>query len=250
MSRFFLEISYNGTAYHGWQVQPNAHTVQAELTEKLSVLLKHEINLVGSGRTDTGVHCRQQFAHFDTNRELDDLPGFTHKLNAFLPEDIFIARIRPVTPDAHARFSALSRTYEYWLSIRKNPLLPKLAYCFSKEVDVDKMNYAAALLLSYEDFKAFSKVHADVKHHRCDVMYARWKPKGEVWVFTIRANRFLRGMVRLITGSLLEVGTGRLGIEDFEERIKQKTRGNERFSVPAHGLYLTQVTYPKDIFMD
>ena len=247
--RYFLELAYHGAGYHGWQVQPNAHSVQQELNEKLSILLREAIYVVGSGRTDTGVHCAQQFAHFDTSASQIDVKNLCRRLNAFLPNDIAIRQVIPVKPDAHARFNALSRVYEYKLTSYKSPLMPGLVYFLPKRLHLDAMNQAAALLLNYQDFQAFCKTHTETKTYLCQIEQAFWRQEGELLIFRIKANRFLRGMVRLITGALLEVGTGNLSVIDFEYLINGRKQDGDRKTVPALGLYLTEVAYPHEIFL-
>jgi tRNA pseudouridine38-40 synthase len=246
--RFFFEISYNGTAYHGWQYQANATGVQEVVENALSKLLRVKTGIVGSGRTDTGVHCIQQFFQADIEKEFDR-DHLLQRLNAFLPGDIVIRNVVPVKPDAHARYDARSRVYEYRITRVKDPFLIQRAFYFFRDVDVPTLNRAAALLRGRHDFKCFSKVKTDVNHFICEVKQARWNQKGELLVFTITANRFLRGMVRAIVGTLLEVGTGKISTKDFQEIIQSKDRKKAGMNVPAEGLYLTQVKYPRKIYL-
>ncbi|WP_017731309.1 tRNA pseudouridine(38-40) synthase TruA [Nafulsella turpanensis] len=245
--RYFLDVAYNGTHYHGWQVQQNANTVQAELEGALSKLLRTPIAVVGSGRTDTGVHAEQQLVHLDWDAELD-VEQLHFRLNKLLPSDIAVKRIFPVHPKAHARFSALFRSYEYRISRQKNPFLQKLTYVNGRPLDVEAMNKAAEFLLQWEDFECFSKVHTEVKHFRCNIQEARWIEEGDMLVFYIRANRFLRNMVRAIVGTLLEVGQHRMSREEFRQVLESRDRSRAGRSAPAQGLFLTKVTYPDKIY--
>jgi tRNA pseudouridine38-40 synthase len=245
--RYFLEVSYRGTNYHGWQIQNNALSVQQVLEEKLSVLLKSETETIASGRTDTGVHGRQQFVHFDTSGELP--PNFLYRLNCILPRDISANSLVPVLPDAHARFDAISREYEYHITTVKNPFLQGLAWEFGKPLDFDLMNKAAEKLLHYDDFECFSKVHTDVATFLCKIEKAEFTKKGTDVIFTIRANRFLRGMVRAIVGTLTDVGLGKLQPDQFESIICSKNRKNAGAQAPPEGLFLTKIAYPPSIFL-
>lgn len=240
--RYFIKFCYNGSNYHGWQSQPNATTVQETLTKAMATLLQQPIELMGAGRTDTGVHARVMFAHFDAEASFD-LHAMVHKLNSFLPKDIAVYEIIPVHDTAHARFDARLRTYQYHIHIHKDPFLTDLSwYCVNKP-DVEAMNKAAELLLSHTDFECFSKVHTEVHTFHCRISFARWEEKGNSLTFTISADRFLRNMVRAIVGTLLNVGTGKLSLADFQAVLDSKNRSEAGFSVPAHGLYLTDITY-------
>jgi tRNA pseudouridine38-40 synthase len=245
--RYFFEISYNGTHYHGWQNQKNAVGVQQVVEEALSKLLREEISIVGSGRTDTGVHCVQQFFHADIEKEFN-AKDLVHRLNAFLPKDIAIRNIFPVRHEAHARYDAYERSYQYKITRVKDPLLVGYAYYFFRELDVPTMERASALLLGEHDFECFSKVKTDVNHFICNIKEASWNQKGDVLVFTVTANRFLRGMVRAIVGTLLDVGNGKLTIRQFQEILKSKDRKKAGMNAPPEGLYLTQVKYHKSVF--
>ncbi|MGB0525431.1 MAG: tRNA pseudouridine(38-40) synthase TruA [Flammeovirgaceae bacterium] len=246
--RFFLEIQYDGANYHGWQKQPNAITVQEVLAERLSRLLRTPTEVIASGRTDTGVHCSQQYAHFDTDN-LTILPHLQYKLNSILPHDIGIRNIHRMKADAHARFSATRRSYVYRIHTHKDPFLRAYSYRFYKPLDLEKMNEAAAFLKGFKDFEAFSKTKTEVKTFLCDIFHAEWVAledgKKE---FHITANRFLRGMVRLITGALLDIGTGKLDLAGLEELIRTKRKDKFRNVAPAHGLYLCKVAYPPELF--
>lgn len=274
--RYFIELSFKGTNYHGWQIQKNAHSVQQELNEALSVLLNQKIETLGCGRTDTGVHAKQFFAHFDVSwkdvkstkesNPQSQLPvDFLYHLNCLLSFDISIKKIFPVANDANARFDATSRTYEYILYNEKNPFLRDFACFFPFELNVDKMNEAAQLLLEYEDYSCFSKTRTQVKTNLCKIISAEWitgeelkrkKEKGKmenntlpithyspVLIFEITANRFLRGMVRAIVGTMVELGRERITINDFRKIIENKNRSAAGASVPACGLYLTKIEY-------
>ena len=246
--RYFLEIAYNGNRYHGWQMQPNAISVQQIVEEALSTMMRREMTITGSGRTDTGVHCEQQFFHID----IDDtqlIDNLTFKLNSYLPPDIAIGSLKPVKEDAHARFSALSRSYEYRISTKKNPFLEDFSYLYPKPLDLTTMNEAASLLLGKQDFESFSKVKTEVNTFFCEITEAVWKPQGDLLIFHITANRFLRGMVRAIVGTLLDVGKGKRTVEEFKSIIEQKDRKSAGAAAPADGLFLTSVVYPDEIFI-
>lgn len=241
-----MQFSYFGKHYHGWQKQPNAITVQQVLEDALSKLLKSDISLMGAGRTDAGVHAKEMYAHFDTNR-IDDLNGLTYRLNAFLETDIAVQEIFEANEAAHARFDASERTYEYWVVQDKNPFLAETAHYVKQPLNVEKMNRGAELLLQHKDFECFSKSNTDVKTYNCDVKKAVWENKKDILVFTIIADRFLRNMVRAIVGTLLEVGQGKIDVDDVKTILKSRDRGKAGPSVPAKGLYLTKVIYPKSI---
>lgn len=244
--RYFIELSYNGKAYHGWQIQPNATTVQETIEKALSTLLGNPTPIVAAGRTDAGVHALQMFAHFDTQTKFDN-SQLCYKLNAFLPKDIAIHDIFEVSPEAHARFDAISRSYIYRISTVKNVFSYDFAYQLKRDLDLDKMNLACQILYDYTDFKCFSKSKTDVKTYNCDIQYANWfKKEGEL-IFEITANRFLRNMVRAIVGTCVEIGLGKLQVEDMHHIIKSKDRGKAGYSVPGHGLYLSKIEYPKTL---
>ncbi len=245
--RYFLQISYNGTNYNGWQTQPNARAVQEVLDKSLQTLFQTEINTVGSGRTDTGVHAEEQFVHLDLPFQIDPEEA-VFRLNKMLPKAISVNRILEVGPEAHARFDAISRTYEYRISSRKDPFLADFAYYLNRKPAVEKMNEAAAMLLGFQDFTAFSKVKGDTKHYNCQIYEAAWKEEGDLLIFTIKANRFLRGMVRLVAGTLLSVGKGKISVADFGQIIKSRDRSKASGAAPAEGLFLTRVEYPEGYF--
>jgi len=240
--RYFIKLAYNGTNYHGWQFQPNATSVQETLNKAVSVLLNTEINLMGAGRTDTGVHAKEMFAHFDFETSFD-VSSLVHKLNSYLPKDIAVYDIIPVHDEAHARFDATKRTYEYHINVFKDVFSQDESWYFRQELDVTLMNEAAQLLFHHTDFQCFSKVNTDVNTFDCTIFEAHWKQENSKLVFTISANRFLRNMVRAIVGTLVNVGLHKITLDDFSEIIKSKNRENAGFSVPAHGLYLTKIDY-------
>lgn len=246
--RYFIYMAYDGTNYHGWQVQPNGNSVQAELIRALSTFLRSETEVVGAGRTDAGVHARLMVAHFDYDAILD-CTLLTDKLNRLLPPDISVYRVRRVHPDAHARFDATYRTYQYHVSLCKDPFGRHYAWRLFHTLDFERMNEAARTLFDYTDFTSFSKLHTDVKTNNCRIMHAEWTRSSETeWVFTIRADRFLRNMVRAIVGTLVEVGRGKLTVEGFRKVIEQKNRCSAGSSVPGHALFLVDVGYPEDLF--
>ena len=246
--RYFFEIAYNGKNYSGWQSQLNAVGVQSVVEEALSKILRENLQIQGSGRTDTGVHCEQQFFHVDITKEFD-LKMLVQRLNTFLPTDISIQSIAQVRHDISARHDAIERTYHYKITRRKNPLLIGLAWYYFKYVDVQHMNEAASLLLGEQDFECFSKVKTNVNHFLCEIKHAEWKKDDDMLVFTITANRFLRGMVRAIVGTLLDVGTGKTSMKEFQQIIHSKDRKKAGANVPAYGLYLTKVKYPPEVFI-
>ncbi len=247
--RYFIELAYDGSAYHGWQVQPNDISVQEVLAGCLSTLLGKDTEIVGAGRTDAGVNARLMVAHFDVENEID-AEYLTDKLNRMLPSDICIYRIRPVSDDAHARFSATYRTYHYYVHHKKNPFNRSYSYRVpGKELDFELMNRAAAILFEYTDFTSFSKLHTDVKTNDCHIMQAEWVHlKEDEWVFVIQANRFLRNMVRTIVGTLVEVGRGKLTLDGFRRIIEQKDRCSAGMSMPGNALSLVDIGYPSDIY--
>ena len=241
--RYFIELAYRGSNYFGWQRQPNQISVQEVLENKLSVILREKIVIVGAGRTDTGVHAKQMYAHFDFTGDIK-LEKFTFKLNSFLPKDISIYKIFEVEENAHTRFDATSRAYEYHIHLGKNPFLTDSTYQIYHDLDLGKMNEAAKLMYDYTDFKCFSKSNTDVRTYNCDVMNAIWEKKGSQLIFHVKADRFLRNMVRAIVGTLLEIGVGKKTIEDFKLVLESRDRKQAGTSVPARGLFLTQIIYP------
>ncbi|WP_448519512.1 tRNA pseudouridine(38-40) synthase TruA [Rhodoflexus sp.] len=249
--RYFLEIAYKGTNYHGWQAQENTtSTVQGELNRALGFILRQSaVETIGSGRTDTGVHCKSQYVHFDAEKAIEDISKFIYSLNRCLPPDILVKNCLPVRPEANARFSALSRAYEYHITREKDPFSKDLSYQFAYILDVEAMNRAAAILLAYDDFQSFSKVKTDVKTFRCNIFYAFWEATQTGYIFRIKADRFLRGMVRAIVGSLIDVGLGKSTADDFRSMIEVKDRTKAGRAVPPHGLFLCEVSYPDDVWL-
>lgn len=241
--RYLLQLAYKGTRYHGWQKQHNAITVQSVLEEKLSLILGENIETLGCGRTDTGVHARDFYAHFDTTK-IFDANRIVYKLNQLLPYDIVAIELYEVAEDFNARFDAINRTYEYWITQKPNPFLVEQSWYQYGKLDVAQMNSAAGLLIGKKDFQCFSKVHTQVDNFICDITFARWEVKEDTLVFTITANRFLRNMVRAIVGTLMEVGRGKLSLTDVQEILESKNRCEAGQSVPAHGLFLTRIDYP------
>ena len=241
--RYFITFSYDGTAYHGWQIQPHSLSVQEELQKAMSILLRKPMEVVGAGRTDTGVHARKMVAHFDYDEEVD-CPQLVYKLNKLLPRDIAVQQVEPVAEDMHARFSAKSRTYHYFVHMGKNPFLRSYSWQVYGNIDFELMNQAASVLMEYKDFTSFSKVNTDTKTNDCTITEAHWDRVGEdQWCFTITANRFLRNMVRAIVGTLMEVGRGRMAIEQLRRVIDAKDRCCAGDSVPGNALFLVQVKY-------
>lgn len=246
--RYFLELAYKGTKYHGWQTQANAHTIQDEVNTALTIILRSPVETMGSGRTDTGVHARQQYLHFDVQERVDKT-DLIKRLNSVLPKDIAVFSLQEVRIEAHARYAATWRSYEYHISLRKNPFEEELSWQFFNKLDVDKMNEASDLLLKYRDFECFSKVKTNVSHFQCEIKKAYWEQKEQQLIFHITANRFLRGMVRAIVGTLVQVGEQKLDPIDFEAILESKNRRKAGSSAPAYGLYLCRVAYPSSIFI-
>lgn len=248
--RYFIRLSYDGAAYHGWQVQPNALSVQEALQQALTTLLQKPIPIVGAGRTDTAVNAHFMMAHFDHEAELPTRQ-LTYRLNKILPPDIAVQRIMHVTPEAHARFSATARTYHYHIYQNKNPFYRRYATLITTPLDFKRMNEAAELLLNTTDFTSFSKLHTDAKTNICQVTQACWtEVEPGLWRFTITANRFLRNMVRAIVGTLIEVGRGKIDMEEFQAIISRKDRQQAGQSMPGHALSLVDIRYPAEIFLN
>ncbi|HET8885208.1 MAG TPA: tRNA pseudouridine(38-40) synthase TruA [Salinimicrobium sp.] len=247
--RYFIELAYNGTSYHGWQRQPQSISVQQVIEEALHRILKEKIAIMGAGRTDAGVHAIQIFAHFDLERELGDM-DFIFRMNSLLPKDIAVRSFFKVKNNAHARFDALHRSYEYHIVQEKNPFEIERSYLLKKDLDLSKMNEACKILLGTKDFKCFSKSRTDVRTYICTIEHAFWERKNEKLIFYIKADRFLRNMVRAIVGTLLEIGTGKLEITYLNKIIESRNRSEAGTSVPAHGLYLSKIEYPKNIRID
>ena len=241
--RYFITFSYDGTAYHGWQIQPHSVSVQEEIQKALSTLLRRPMEVVAAGRTDTGVHARKMFAHFDSEYELE-CPQLVYKLNKLLPRDIAVQQVERVADDMHARFSAKSRTYHYYVHLDKNPFLRSYSWQVYGNPDFELMNRAAAVLMEYTDFTSFSKVNTDTKTNDCTITEAHWDRVADgQWRFTITANRFLRNMVRAIVGTLIEVGRGRMTIEQLRNVVDAKDRCRAGDSVPGNALFLVDVKY-------
>lgn len=248
MSRFFLYLSYDGTNYCGWQNQPNGISVQQKIEECLSILLRKPVSITGAGRTDAGVHAELMTAHFDWEDKEFDKDIITEKLNRMLPQDIAILKTVQVSPEAHARFDATSRTYKYYINYKKDPFTRFYHYRISNKPDINKMNEACRVLFEYIDFTSFSKLHTDVKTNNCKIMKAQWNEEDDSLVFTIQADRFLRNMVRAIVGTLLEVGRGKLSVDGFRQVIELKNRSKAGTSVPGNALFLVDIQYPESVF--
>ena len=243
--RFFIELSYKGTRYHGWQEQPNANSVQAEINKALSVILNANIQVMGAGRTDAGVHARQMFAHFDCDIDFE-IKDLMFKLNRFLPSDIVINDMFKVKKDTNCRFDAISRTYQYHILQKKDPF-NKAAYLLQKKLDIEAMNEACQYIIGKQDFTSFSKVNTQTFTNNCNVIAAKWEIADNEIVFTIIADRFLRNMVRAIVGTLIDVGIGKIAANDVAKIIAANDRCKSGISVPAHALFLIEVKYPNEI---
>jgi tRNA pseudouridine38-40 synthase len=247
-NRYFIEFAYHGKYYHGWQIQPNAITVQEVMNKAFTTLLGEEINLLGAGRTDTGVHAAHFVAHMDLKDPVLDTDDLIFKANRFLQFGIRIDSIRAVDSDLHARFSAISRTYHYIITQKKSPFLDDFSWYLSREMNLDSLSKASDSLLSFNDFTSFARLHADTKTNNCVISHAAWNREGEYLIFSIKADRFLRNMVRAIVGTLVDVGIGKIGIDDFRNIILAKDRSAAGQSAPAQGLFLTHVEYPAELF--
>ncbi len=246
--RYFIRLSFDGAKFHGWQLQKNANSIQAELNKALfTVLKKNEIETIGCGRTDTGVHAKKFFAHFE-HEPIESFRGLIHQLNSILPHPIVVHSIFPVGERDHARFSATSRTYLYRLYRSKDPFLRERAYFFPFDPDIERMNFFAKLLLEQNDFSSFSKSNTQTLTNICLINFAEWKCVGDELIFTITADRFLRNMVRAIVGTLLNAGLDKMDEKEFAYIMKSRSRSEAGASVPAHGLYLSDVTYPFPVF--
>jgi tRNA pseudouridine38-40 synthase len=240
--RYFIKLAYKGTNYFGWQYQPDAISVQETLNKALSTILKTKIDIVGAGRTDSGVHAKEMFAHFDYEPEIDT-DKLVYKLNSFLPKDIAIFDLIKVHDDAHARFDATKRTYEYHIHTKKNAFESDDSWYYSLPLNIQKMNEACKILFEYIDFECFSKTNTDVNTFNCKIFEANWQQIDDKLIFTISADRFLRNMVRAIVGTMINIGLEKVSLNNFREIIESKNRNKAGFSVPAHGLYLTQIEY-------
>lgn len=250
--RYFLRLSFNGQSFHGWQSQHNAPSVQYVLKEALAVILREPIDVTGAGRTDSGVHAREFYAHFDVNREISlaERKDLIYHLNGYLPDAISIQEIIPVRKDAHSRFSARSRTYQYFISRKKDPFQQGFSWYYPGQLDVALMNKGAEILKKILDFTSFAKLPKETKTNICHVEYAKWEEKEDLLIFTITADRFLRNMVRAIAGTLIELGRGKISLEDLDRIIRLKDRRAAGYSVPANGLFLVWINYPEEIFLD
>ena len=256
MGRYFLRLAYNGSAFHGWQSQPNAISVQQRLEESISILLRSHISITGAGRTDTGVHAKEMYAHFDYENEIADTIGFITSLNKLVGKEIAVDGIYKVNDDCHARFDAVSRTYKYFISYQKSPFLYPFSYYYYRKLDIEKMNEGCEILKETVDFTSFAKLHSDNKTNICEVSSAYWKPIDEKElqsipflplngiVFSITADRFLRNMVRSIVGTMVDIGRGKYDIERLKEIIEKRSRNEAGTSMPAEGLFLWEVKYP------
>ncbi len=249
--RYFIYLAYDGANYHGWQIQPNGISVQECLMKALATFLRREIEVIGAGRTDAGVHATLMVAHFDFEGDALDVELVADKLNRLLPPDISVYQVRRVKSDAHARFDATARTYKYYITTSKNPFNRQYRCRIHGNLDFKRMNEAAQELFDYSDFTSFSKLHTDVRTNICRITMAEWTQVDEVtWVFTIRADRFLRNMVRAIVGTLLEVGRGKMTVQDFKQVIELQDRGKAGTSAPGQALFLVNVEYPENLFID
>jgi tRNA pseudouridine38-40 synthase len=249
-TRYFIYISYRGTSYHGWQLQPNSVTVQKILDNGLSVVLGEDINTTGACRTDTGVHALFFCAHFDSvSHDLIEKENLIFRLNRFLPEDISVSALRKVIPSANARYSAISRTYKYYISRTKDPFFNSSSWFLHGDIDIEAMSQASRILSSYSDFTSFSKLHSGSKNNICRIYEAFWKMDDNKLVFNIKADRFLRNMVRAIVGTLVEVGFGKMNRDEFEDIIVARERCRAGTSAPAKGLFLSDIEYPAEIFI-
>lgn len=249
--RYFLKLAYVGTNYHGWQKQPSSITVQELLEEAISKVLRVRTGVIGAGRTDTGVHARVFYAHFDAEHDFNSISNMQlqYKLNSMLPSDIAIERIMAVTPGAHARFSAISRTYNYYICTTKDPYMAAFSWLFERELNVQAMQEAAKQLLLYSDFSSFARSNTQVKTNNCTIHEASWVQEGHLTIFRITADRFLRNMVRAIVGTLIDVGLQKMSVTDFVQVIKSRSRGKAGLSAPACGLHLTGIKYPDNLFL-
>ena len=247
--RFFIHLAYNGSGFHGWQLQQNAHTVQQELQNALSVLTGNSVSLTGAGRTDTGVHARNFYAHFNLDYLLDksELHQLEFKLNRFLPSSILVIEIFRVKPDIHARFSAISRIYRYYISQRKDPFSSDLSWIYTSRLDLEMMKAAAGILMEYKDFTCFSKSGTQTSTNDCTIFESYFEQKNHLLIYHVKANRFLRNMVRAIVGTMIEAGKGNLDTDSLRNLIENGTRSDAGMSVPANGLFLEEIEYPVDI---
>jgi tRNA pseudouridine38-40 synthase len=244
--RYFIELSYKGTNYHGWQMQPNGLSIQQLMENALSLIFQIQVPITGAGRTDAGVHAKHYFAHFDLPNAIPttDLPLLIYKLNSLISKEVVIHQIYEVQETAHARFDAIARTYQYLISTQKDPFLIDLAWIRKGDLNLDLMNQASNILLEYNDFTSFSKLHSQTKTNLCHLMHAHWQQVDDLITFEIKADRFLRNMVRAIVGTLVDVGRKKINLQEFRNIIEAKNRERAGFSAPAQGLYLVKIEYP------
>jgi tRNA pseudouridine38-40 synthase len=249
--RYFIRLSFNGETFHGWQSQHNAPSIQSTLRDAMSVILREPVEITGAGRTDAGVHAHEFYAHVDLSHELsqNQRKELVYHLNGYLPDAISIREIMPVKKSAHSRFSAISRTYQYIITRKKDPFRQAFSLYYPGNLNLDLMNQGADVIKNNLDFTSFAKLPKETKTNICHVEYAEWEEKGDLLVFTITADRFLRNMVRAIVGTLIELGRGKISLEDLDRIILSRVRGAAGYSVPANGLFLVAVNYPDEIFL-
>lgn len=249
--RYFLKLAYNGSKFHGWQIQKNAKTVQGEINKALTHLTGNEVYVVGAGRTDAGVHAKCMYCHFDVPAILENPGELLYKLNRYFDQGIVFYELLKVIQDAHARYSAISREYRYYVHTLKDPFKIYFSYWVRQDLNIEKMNLAAELIKRQKDFESFCAAHSQNKHYLCDIYESRWEVTNDGgYVFIIRANRFLRSMVRILVGTLIDIGLGKLTIEDLEIIFEKKDRKLASATAPPHALFLTDVQYPGEIFID
>ena len=246
MPRYFLEVSYKGTNYSGFQIQQNANSIQAEIEKAFQILQKEKIDLTGSSRTDTGVHALQNFFHFDFEGEINS--HFVYKMNAILPDDIVLQKLMPVDHEAHCRFDAISREYKYFIYRHKDPFLEDTAFYFPYKLNIELMQQAAAMIQTYRDFTSFSKRNTQVRTFNCHIMASDWQWEDECLVFYVTADRFLRGMVRALVATMLKIGRGKMTIAEFKNVVEEKDCSKASFAAPSQGLFLMRVNFPKNYF--
>jgi tRNA pseudouridine38-40 synthase len=249
MPRYFIEVAYKGTNYSGFQIQQNANSIQAEIEKALKIFFKKDFELTGSSRTDAGVHALQNFFHFDNDEQLNFENDFQYNLNSLLPRDIVIKKIFPVKDNAHCRFDAVSREYKYFIYQQKDPFLQDTAFYYPYKLDLDKLNEAAQLIIKYNDFTSFSKRNTQVKNFLCMIEKSEWKIEGSLIVYNVIANRFLRGMVKGLAGTMLRIGTGKISLKQFSKIIEGKDSSKADFTPPSQGLFLSSVNYNFDLLV-
>lgn len=247
MNRYILALAFKGTNFHGWQIQPNARSVQEELMNSLTIILKEKINLIGAGRTDTGVHASFYVAHFDIKQKIENKDKFLSNLNGILDKHIAIYDLLEIDNNFNSRFDALSRTYKYYINKRKEPFQTQYSYYFKYQLNIDLMNQACEILKEYEDFKSFEKLHSDTKTSICKIYDAKWTETQNQLIFTIKADRFLRNMVRSIVGTMIDIGREKLNLDEFSKVIEAKERQKAGASAKAHGLFLVDIEYPEPL---